>query len=652
MKKQPLHSSRLLASILREAKFLNWPLIVVFQESRISAEIIDVEDSSPRSEGEGRFFSIRLSSAGTLGCGESVGIEVFGPSRVLLFASTCSPVLQTDFDYRLSVPSEAELVSRRNSERQGFEGQLRGEGIIVSGGKSTRIRIELFDRSLNGVGLIIGISTDLIPRIGDRVSGVVFKAPTKVNVLGNIVRVQLPGGDGYGVRKSINFFRVGLELDMDSHIVEMAPVERRKNSRYRSSIGNVCVRGGSPRSWSAWAEVIDCASLGLSVRPLNQSDVDLFCIGLVVKLDDIDGSFEVCGINETLVSLRLAVSNLEDALPWLRRITGDLSLGDAEIDADRGRILNLFIRSGAVSDEYLAAQTGFDDLVLDKDGGSWGAGAFHRWVQRDQEGEVLGHVTCFRYSTQVWQFSDLAGSRFQKDEGIGKKFVKNFFRSIAEVGKTSIPVPRFQMIFNEGHPYWKGLVDHLRSYSQQTAISYLNNVKYFRFSNSEIGSEELIKAKEGIRKIGPEDVQIVKEANEYLVEGGIGGLAVDLDFEVKVFGSRVLSDQIIDFRRDYFSVDCVGAVGTLILSHFPPGLSVNQNPCVAWFLSKAVSENDFEKFSRVLGVFASENGFHSPGIILAEPGMPGSKGATKSLIVTSFAPDVLLHYWEREDVHE
>jgi hypothetical protein len=642
-----IEGSRFISAFLREAKFLNWPVWIIESGERSPAEIVTVLDENPRAENSKRSAQFRRLKDIRGNIEPQINIEVFGPKRLLVFEADAHENSQSG-TIEIPVPAKARLVTRRSSERRGAAGVFAGEGIVFDRENIAKARIELFDRSDKGFGLIIGIDSEKQLKLGCFVLGKLISGEESLLVNGEVVRLSYLG-DREGSSNSLKFYKVGVSVSNganSTHALDSTGQlpEQRINSRFQSRLGEKKIANLSLGKSAVRCKVLNSSSLGLRFVPVVPSDIEFFRAGDHIQVASIDPIFEVCSVSSHGVSAKVRNLTFGEALPWLEEATADLSEGLAENSADAQQILSLFIRAGAVSDSYLEAQKNFKDKVVGE--GAPADGLIYKWVQRNLSGEILGHVACFQYADRIWQFSDLAGSKSSSNDAMGENFVRNFFRALAEVGSVSTPVPFFQMIFLSGHPFWKTFVAELERVRGTAKCRYVLGAKYFRFVNmvSRVSSFEDLSA--CLRPISGRDVQKITATHIELAKSGLAGLAEDLDFEAKSYGSSWLRQKKVSFRREYYWIDWRGFEGLVVLSDLSAIESVNQNPNVTWFLATKVGP-DLAGFAETLGFFASSKGYHSPGVLVLSNWKDAGLEGTKNLVVTTFHPELLLTHWKR-----
>ncbi len=661
MKKKQLDDPRVIAGLFKEAMFYSRPLQVEGDGFSEGALITDFHETSGRAKDSSRTLFLTFTADETDSDRKGAKCDVKLQCHFIHFSGSCQVTLHRceDGQYRAEMPDTLEVFNRRVQKRTtpSSTETIFLPLVIQHAGFHSEGLFTLENTSQTGFGGVLKVMSKLPIGIGAQVHGKWVTPKGSLSISGRIVRIELLDK---GKANTESQYRIGIqqELSIPISIVMAANdrpnyTDRRFSKRVNPEL-NIQVRSPMNPSHSIEMKVHDASVSGFSARLLDIADSQLLPVSIGVVFQDKSLIAELVGISDSLFRFQFTHGSNADRLFWLKKLANFQNSGTFTSSAVGSELMELFCESGASAAGFLRMQSpfakAFDDGLASKiNEGEW----MHRWIERNESGEVRGHMSAIQIADNLWHMGDLAGM-IPSERKLTAEFFPKFISSFKEFCLSSSPCPKILLGYNIGHPIWSEFDKYLRQQANDDETIIIQT-KYHRF-NAENESTAVVPNQWTLTPIGAIEHALISNILNRSEFKEISSLLENFDFSIDTFASPRLSKSIYSsghvLRRQYSIIEGKTAKYIFVIQSFPLGSSQNRTTDVGWLIPTGLhylNASDRSSLENLIKAHVRAQGFTSPGYvqILCENEKDESI-ATKNMTWAIYHPKHLSFFGDRE----
>lgn len=508
----------------------------------------------------------------------------------------------------------------------------------------TQAFLTVTNLSQTGAGGLLRIPCAFPLRVGSSISGLVSLTKEKIHIQGSLAFVQLLP-QSFTNNQSMNF-RVGIEF-------KTAPSKTEGEKReFKRNESEVLLEFTSPLNQEHLIQV-NCQELsvtGFSGHLSNSEDSRLLPVGCVVTLKYPAIQAELVAFSGDTHRFRILPSETHQHTHWLKIVTPkNISSSKLSTNVASGlELIDLFCESGALASSYVKEQKHIFDVFSKQLGSTTSSDTWvHRWMEKNSDGKIKGHISSIRYADSIWYMGDLAG-RIQDDLKISHNFITSYFDHFREFALSESPCPSIFWLWFEGHPYWSKFNTFLQSKKEPDLRAYFP-VGYYRYTEDSLRSLDNHKITwESIRANQSSVIQAI--TNSITDENHKRFLRL-LDFSIETFGSPQLRAELARsgtrLDRKYWKLNLTPNKTFLVIyQRFPLGVSPTRTPEVPWLIPlgttqlSELSKPELQSILAEVNYHGLNQGYSFPGVLAT---LPDSKcpEELKAMRVGIFHPSLL-----------
>lgn len=547
--------------------------------------------------------------------------------------------------YQFKVPKIFRIENARSGVRVKLNRQdiLRSTVLVTTQELSTEGYLVVEEFSSNGLAGQLRVIAEMPIAIGTTITGRIASKTGYIDVRGTIAKAEcITQASSYDGDST---YSIGIDNKPTQLLIpRVEERERRKSPRVQVKLNLDIVSPFRP-DHVIHVKVTNASCSGFICELANPADSVLLPLGCMGTFCGSLLLVRVVGITESEYRMELAGGTDSERLSWLKLLSPFLNPQTSFSTPTGMDIIELFCESGASAAGYLKNQRRFVQEFVEGytsigESSPW----IHRWIERDNGGEIRGHVSVVRISDQTWYLGDIAGMA-NKTRKISPNFLANFMGYFRDFAISSTPCPTVLLSWVEGHPFWKKWEESLNTTDKATVIGFT------RASYHRLPSAKTAASSNGFSRqpnwILPSDFEVISKIRESLTEMGLLFLADFFDLSIKSFESpilnRLLNQNGQTFKRSYCKISYGGLSFLIIFQKFPTGSSPLKTADVPWLIPLDNASIGPQVFTEVLNLVREvgiEKGYSFPGVIFSRTDESNEQGI-KHMLWTLVHPNGL-----------